>query len=81
MRLKLLLVTSIAAAFLATSAAAPAAATSPNASCVGQFVTVFAPQSAGEFGGFVRVVAQTTEPNLGFADVSVDARAPHDQCD
>jgi hypothetical protein len=61
-------------------AGAAGSAASPLASCVGKFVTTFAPQSSGEFGGVVAGLAQTTEPNLGQGDVTIDARAPHDQC-
>ena len=46
-------------------------------SCVGQFVMAAAPQSAGAFGGFVRVVARTTDPNLGVGDVAPDATSDH----
>jgi hypothetical protein len=49
-------------------------------SCVGQFVMVLAPHSSGAFGGFVRGVAQTTEPNLGVGDVAPDATSDHGAC-
>jgi hypothetical protein len=49
-------------------------------SCVGQFVMAAAPQSAGAFGGFVRVVARTTDPNLGVGDVAPDATSDHSAC-
>jgi hypothetical protein len=39
-----------------------------------------APQSAGAFGGFVRVVARTTDPNLGVGDVAPDATSDHSAC-
>jgi uncharacterized membrane protein YeiH len=49
-------------------------------SCVGQFVMVLAPHSSGAFGGFVRDVARTTEPNLGVGDVAPDATSDHSDC-
>jgi uncharacterized membrane protein YeiH len=49
-------------------------------SCVGQFVKATAPHSAGAFGGFVRDVARTTEPNLGVGDVAPDATSDHSAC-
>jgi hypothetical protein len=60
------------------SASEASAAEAP--SCVGQFVMVLAPQSAGAFGGFVRVVARTTDPNLGVGDVAPDATSDHGDC-
>ena len=59
--------------------ASPAGA-AEGPSCVGQFVMAAAPHSAGGFGGFVQVVAKTTDPNLGLGDVSPDATSPHDAC-
>ena len=59
--------------------ASPASA-AEGPSCVGQFVMAAAPQSAGAFGAFVRVVAQSTDPNLGLGDVAPDATAAHDAC-
>lgn len=49
-------------------------------SCVGQFVMALAPHSSGAFGGFVRDVARTTEPNLGLGDVAPDATSDHGEC-
>ena len=59
--------------------ASPASA-AEGPSCVGQFVMANAPHSAGAFGGFVRVVAQTTQPNLGVGDVAPDATSDHSAC-
>jgi hypothetical protein len=59
-------------------ASAASAAEAP--SCVGQFVTALAPHSAGAFGGVVREVAQTTDPNLGLGDVAPDATSDHGSC-
>jgi uncharacterized membrane protein YeiH len=59
--------------------ASPASA-AEGPSCVGQFVMAAAPQSAGTFGGFVRVVARTTDPNLGVGDVAPDATSDHGAC-
>jgi hypothetical protein len=59
--------------------ASPASA-AEGPSCVGQFVMAAAPQSAGAFGGFVRVVARTTDPNLGVGDVAPDATGDHGAC-
>jgi hypothetical protein len=39
-----------------------------------------APHSGGTFGGFVRDVARTTEPNLGVGDVAPDATSDHGGC-
>jgi hypothetical protein len=39
-----------------------------------------APHSAGAFGGFVRDVAQSIEPNLGVGDVAPDATNDHTDC-
>jgi hypothetical protein len=76
-RLLAVLATAPVALVLAGSAAGAAP---PPASCVGKFVTAFAPQSAGAFGEVVAGAAQTTEPNLGQGDVVVDALTPHDEC-
>jgi hypothetical protein len=57
-----------------------AGAVSVQSSCVGKFVTSIAPQSQGGFGQTVAGLAQTTEPNLGQGDVTIDALSPHDQC-
>ena len=57
---------------------APPASAAP--SCVGQFVMVAAPQSAGGFGAFVQDVARTTDPNLGVGDVAPDATSDHGAC-
>jgi hypothetical protein len=62
----------------AVNASAASAAEGP--SCVGQFVMAVAPHSAGGFGGFVNVVARTTEPNLGVGDVAIDATSDHGHC-
>jgi uncharacterized membrane protein YeiH len=62
----------------ALSATGASAAEAP--SCVGQFVMATAPHSAGAFGGFVRDVARTTEPNLGVGDVAPDATSDHSAC-
>jgi hypothetical protein len=59
----------------ALSATGASAAETP--SCVGQFVTAAAPHGAGAFGGFVRDVARTTEPNLGVGDLAPDATSDH----
>jgi hypothetical protein len=59
--------------------ATPASA-AEGPSCVGQFVMAAAPHSSGAFGGFVRVVARTTEPNLGVGDVAPDATSDHGAC-
>jgi hypothetical protein len=69
----------IGAVGLAVAGASPASA-AEGPSCVGQFVMAAAPQSAGAFGAFVRVVAQTTDPNLGVGDVAPDATSDHDAC-
>jgi hypothetical protein len=69
----------VGAVALGVAGASPASA-AEGPSCVGQFVMAAAPQSAGAFGGFVRVVAQTTEPNLGIGDVAPDATSDHDAC-
>jgi hypothetical protein len=58
----------------------PTASAQEGPSCVGQFVMAAAPHSAGTFGGFVRVVAKTTQPNLGVGDVAVDATRDHASC-
>jgi uncharacterized membrane protein YeiH len=60
------------------SASQASAAEAP--SCVGQFVMALAPHSGGAFGGFVRDVARTTEPNLGVGDVAPDATSDHGDC-
>jgi len=59
--------------------AAQASAAQPP-SCVGQFVMALAPHSGGAFGGFVRDVARTTEPNLGVGDIAPDATSDHTDC-
>ena len=56
------------------------ALSSPQSSCVGKFSSSLAPQSAGAFGGAVSGLAQTTDPNLGQGDVTIDALSAHDAC-
>jgi hypothetical protein len=68
-----------AAGVVGLGATSPASA-ADGPSCVGQFVKAAAPQSAGTFGGFVRVVARTTDPNLGVGDVALDATSDHGAC-
>ena len=62
----------------AVTASQASAAGAP--SCVGQFAMAIAPHSGGTFGGFVRDVARTTEPNLGVGDVAPDATSDHGGC-
>jgi hypothetical protein len=71
----------VTVALLAVGSLSPTAANAAQApSCVGQFVMALAPHSAGAFGGFVRDVAQSTEPNLGVGDVAPDATSDHTSC-
>lgn len=69
----------VAATGLLALTAAPAGATNP--SCVGQFASTNAQQSAGAFGADIRIGAQfASQPNFGAGVVAPFAHEPRATC-